>query len=121
LADDHEDGDLARLRLNQDSSLHAPHLVDLEVLSTLRRQAARGALDARRVLFALQDLTDLPILRYPHLPFARRVWELRNSLSPYDAVYVALAEELECVLITTDQRLARSSVPKCTIELLSRR
>lgn len=118
LADDGDDGDLARLRLGQDPSLHAPHLVDLEVLSVLRKQSAVGDLDARRIRLALDDLDDLQLLRYPHLPFSRRIWELRNTLTPYDAAYVALAEQLECVLITADRQLLRSRAPRCDIDVL---
>jgi len=118
LADDHDDGDLARSRLGQDPSLNAPHLVDLEVLSVLRRQASAGQLSPRRVRLALQDLADLPMLRYPHLPFASRIWSLRDALTPYDAAYVALAEELHCPLVTADRRLSRSSGPRCPVELV---
>jgi predicted nucleic acid-binding protein len=105
-------------RLARDPALHAPHLVDLQVLSVLRRQATAGVLDARRAGFALQDLADLPITRYPHAPFARRVWELRSNLTPYDAAYVALAETLGCLLLTADARLARASGIHCDVEVL---
>jgi predicted nucleic acid-binding protein len=118
LADDGPDGDLARDRLAADPSLHAPHLVDLEVLSVLRRHERAGALDGRRVGFAIQDLVDLPIARYPHLPFARRSWELRRNLTPYDAVYVALAEALGCTLVTADARLSRAPGVGCAVEVL---
>lgn len=118
LADDGADGDAARARLARDSVLHAPHLVDLEVLSVLRRQAGAGSLDKRRAGFALQDLVELPLTRYPHTPFARRVWELRGNLTPYDAAYVALAETLGCPLVTADARLARAPGIRCDVEVL---
>lgn len=118
LADDGADGDAARARLARDSALHAPHLVDLEVLSVLRRQAGAGLLDKRRAGFALQDLMELPLTRYPHIPFARRVWELRGNLTPYDAAYVALAETLGCPLVTADARLARAPGIPCDVEVL---
>lgn len=117
LADDGDDGDLARRRLAE-CSLHAPHLVDLEVLSVLRRQAASGHLDARRLALALTDLAALPLTRYPHLGFTPRIWQLRDNLTPYDAVYVALAETLECPLVTADQRLARAPGVSCPVEVL---
>jgi predicted nucleic acid-binding protein len=84
----------------------------------LRRREAQRELDARRVRFALQDLADLPMLRYPQLPFACRIWELRDALTAYDAAYVALAEELGCALVTTDRRLSGSPAPRCAIELV---
>jgi predicted nucleic acid-binding protein len=118
LADDGLDGDLARGRLAADLALHAPHLVDLEVLSVLRRQANAGTLGERRVGLAIRDLIDLPITRYPHLPFVRRSWELRDNLTAYDAVYVALAETLFCTLVTADARLARAPGVGCPVEVL---
>ncbi|MGH8886290.1 MAG: type II toxin-antitoxin system VapC family toxin [Egibacteraceae bacterium] len=118
LADDGHDGDLARLRLAGES-LHAPQLVDLEVLSVLRRHAAIGQLDDRRLALALTDLADLPLTRYPHLVFAPRIWQLRESLTPYDAAYVALAETLECPLVTVDQRLANAPRVLCPVEVLT--
>ncbi len=119
LADDGEDGDAARARLVSDPELHAPHLVDLEVLSVLRRHVAAGLLDARRAGLALHDLVSLPVTRYPHVPFAPRVWELRSNLTPYDAAYVALAESLGCVLVTADARLARAPGTHCAAEVMS--
>jgi predicted nucleic acid-binding protein len=118
LADDGEDGDAARVRLARDPELHAPHLVDLEVMSALRRQAGAGMLDARRAGLALQDLVSLPVTRYPHVPFAPRVWELRGNLTPYDAAYVALAESLGCTLVTADARMARAPGIRCAVEVL---
>jgi predicted nucleic acid-binding protein len=94
--------------------------VDLEVLAVLRRRLAAGDLDNRRAELALRDLEDLPIVRYPHLPFARRAWELRANLTPYDAVYVALAEVLECSLVTADRRLAAAAGVRCRVEVLLR-
>jgi predicted nucleic acid-binding protein len=118
LADDGADGDLARGRLAADPALHAPHLVDLEVLSVLRRQASVGALDERRVGLAIRDLVDLPMVRYPHLPFVGRLWELRGNVTPYDAMYVALAETLGCTLVTADARLSRAPGVGCPVEVL---
>lgn len=120
LADDGKDGDVARSRLAEES-LHAPHLVDLEVLSTLRRSAAAQDVDDRRVDLAITDLTELALVRYPHLPLAPRIWDLRDNLTPYDAAYVALAEALRCPLVTADRRLAESPRIECAIELLEAR
>lgn len=119
LADDDHSGDLARERITADGDLHAPHLLDLEVLSVLRRQSVAGELDTRRVRLAMTDLHDLPITRYPHLPFAQRIWELRHNLTPYDAAYVALAEELDCLLVTADRRLAKVPGLSQMVDVLS--
>jgi predicted nucleic acid-binding protein len=117
LADDGPDGDTARARLRGED-LTAPELLDLEVASVLRRQHAAGALDDRRAAFALDDLQAMPIQRAPHRHLLRRCWELRENITVYDAAYVALAELLQTVLLTADQRLARAPGPLCDIETL---
>ena len=119
LADDGDDGDAARVRLLDDANIHAPHLIDLEVASVLRRSLREGRIEARRATLALKDLIDLALVRYDHLPFIRRIWELRSNLTPYDAAYVALAETLECTLVTGDRRIARAPGLHCRIEFLS--
>lgn len=119
LAVDGRDGELARSRLEDDTSLHAPHIVDLEVLSVFRRRAAAGQLDQRRAEFAIRDLEELPLTRYPHIPIAMRVWTLRNNLTPYDASYVALAEALDCALVTADRRLSTAAGIRCEVEVLT--
>lgn len=118
LADDGEDGDRARERLRGEE-LAAPELIDLEVLSTLRRAARAKRLDEDRSLQALTDLAALPLRRVPHLPLLGRVWELRDNLSAYDASYVALAEALDTVLVTADGRIERASGINCEIVILS--
>ena len=87
-------------------TLHGPHLLDVEVAHVIRRYAARGEIDGDRGRAALTDLSDFPLQRYPHDFLLPRVWELRNNLTAYDAVYVALAEALDATLLTRDQRLA---------------
>lgn len=121
LADDDADGDRARAKLTTDPSLHAPHLVDLEVIAVLRRRSVAGDLDGRRADLAIRDLMDLPVVRYPHVPFARRAWELRHNVTPYDAAYVALAESLDCALVTADRRMAVSPGIRCAVEVLTAR
>ncbi|MGH3753275.1 MAG: type II toxin-antitoxin system VapC family toxin [Pseudonocardiaceae bacterium] len=118
LADDDADGDLARSRLLADPDLHAPSLVELEVLSVLRRQLRLGRLDNRRADLAVADLRMLPLIRYPHLELVSRVWALRDILTPYNGAYIALAETLDCSLVTSDKRLARVSGAACPIEVL---
>jgi predicted nucleic acid-binding protein len=77
-----------------------------------------GLLNPRRAGLALHDLVSLPATRYPHGPFAPRVWELHSNLTPYDAAYVALAESLGCMLVTADARLARAPGIRCAVEAL---
>lgn len=117
LGDDGVDGDRARARLRGET-LTAPELIDLEVTSVLRRQAAGGSLDARRADLAMRDLLDLPLRRAPHRPLLPRCWQLRRSVSAYDAAYVALAEALGIVLVTADARLSRASGVTCDVDLL---
>ena len=83
-------------------------LADIEVVSVLRRKARRGELGTPRAEEALDDLASLPVRRHHASPLRHRIWELRDSLSPYDAAYVALAEALAAPLLTTDARLARA-------------
>jgi predicted nucleic acid-binding protein len=94
-------------------------LIDLEVLSVLRRAAAHGGLDERRAELARTDLREIPIRRYTHVPFLERVWALRQDVTVYDAVYVALAETLRCPLLSADVRLAGAAGIECEVELLS--
>jgi predicted nucleic acid-binding protein len=92
-------------------ALHAPHLVDVEVLSALRRLVSSGEASAERAAEAIADLHDLPIERYPHDILVPRIWQLRENFSAYDASYVALAEGLAdepVPLLTADGRLARA-------------
>ncbi len=87
-------------------TLHAPHLLDLEVAQVLRRFERSGELDAARGREALDDLSDFPLERYPHTPFLDRIWALRRNATAYDAAYLALAEALEAPLLTLDARMA---------------
>jgi predicted nucleic acid-binding protein len=99
-------------------SLFAPHLLDLEVVQVLRRYSAFGEIDSERGKEAIEDLNDLPIKRYPHDIFLHRVWELRQNMSAYDAVYVALAETLPAPLLTRDTHLASARGHEAVIELI---
>lgn len=99
-------------------TLHAPHLLDLEVAQVLRRYASSGEMEPQRGLQALEDLADLPVLRYPHDLFLSRIWELRANLTAYDAAYVALAEALVAPLVTRDGALASRGIHRATVELM---
>lgn len=92
-----------------DVTLHAPHLLDLEVAQTLRRYDAVNAIDHRRLDAALEALVQIDLTRYPHEELLPRIWALRANLTAYDAAYVALAEALDATLLTCDARLARSA------------
>ncbi|MCK6211571.1 type II toxin-antitoxin system VapC family toxin [Georgenia sp. EYE_87] len=117
LADDGRDGDAARKRLRGERMV-VPELADLEVAAVLRRHLRTGSLDERRARLALDDLLALPAERAPHGPLLDRAWELRGSLTVYDAVYVALAEALDAVLLTGDRQLGRALGPRCSVEIL---
>jgi len=99
-------------------SLHAPHLLDVEAAQVIRRYALTGEIDGPRGRAALDDLGDFPLRRYPHSFLLPRVWELRNNLTAYDAVYVALAEALDAPLVTRDRRLADAPGHRARIELI---
>jgi predicted nucleic acid-binding protein len=99
-------------------TLHAPHLIDLEVAQAVRRYATRRDADAKRAREAIEDLADLPLRRYPHRNLLQRVWELRDNLTAYDAVYVALAEVLDAPLLTRDRRLAAAPGIRARVEVI---
>jgi predicted nucleic acid-binding protein len=117
VGDDGADGARARAALaGQDLSV--PDLVDVEVVAVLRRRWLAKALPARRFAAAIDDLAALPADRYPVLPFMPRAYELRANLSACDATYLALAEQLDCPLLSADARLAAAPGPKCAITVL---
>lgn len=95
--------------LEADPFVHAPHLVDTEILHALRRWVRIGHLPAARGRAAFEDLAGLPLVRHPHPPLSERVWSLRDQLSTYDATYVALSEGLDATLVTSDEALARGA------------
>lgn len=99
-------------------TLHAPHLLDVEVAQVLRRYALMGDLDPARGLQALEDLADFPLTRYPHDLFLPRIWELRHNVTAYDAAYVTLAEVLAAPLLTRDAGLASAAGHHAQIELI---
>ena len=99
-------------------TLHAPHLLDLEVASAFRRQVALGAVDAERAALALALHRNLRIMRHPHYPYLDRIWGLRSNFSAYDACYVALAEALGATLLTRDKALASARLQRGNVEVI---
>ncbi len=99
-------------------SLHAPHLIDVEVAQVLRRFARVGELDAQRVGQALDDFADLPLARYPHAMLLPAIWALRSNATAYDATYLALAEALGATLVTCDQALASIPGHRARVEVI---
>ncbi len=102
---------------SRNETLHAPHLLDLEVTQVLRRLALQGVVSVHRADQAVRDLLDLRIARYPHLVFLPRIWQLRHNFSAYDAAYAVLAEKLGGTLVTRDARLASASGHAAAVEL----
>lgn len=100
------------------STLHAPELLDLEVLQVLRRYRLHEGLVESRAATAVSDLAALRIRRHRHELYRSRIWALHENLSAYDAVYVALAEALRAPLLTRDARLTRSPGHRARIELI---
>ena len=112
-------GDMASEHLASDHDQRAPGLIDLEVVSMIRRWLANGQIGVSQADQAIVDLAVHPIERYPHVALLPRVWELQHNLTPYDATYVALAEALGAPLLTANGRLARAPGVQCAIVLLA--
>jgi predicted nucleic acid-binding protein len=107
-------------RLGADGDLHAPHLLDVEFLHSLRRLVGTGRLREDRAADARGDFADLSVVRYGHAALSDRIWELRHDLTAYDATFVALSEALGVPLVTCDARLARAPGHHATVELFQR-
>ncbi len=98
--------------------LHVPHLADVEVAQALRRYVRGGEIDEASAALALEDLRSLDVERHSHEPLLARVWDLRENLTAYDAVYVALAEALDTKLLTCDRRLARAPGMRSRVDVV---
>ncbi len=105
-------------QLLSEEQLHAPHLLDTEVASVIRRKVRSAEIAAAAGWAALDTLRRLGMTRYPGSGLLDRVWELRENLSPYDATYVALAEELACALVTADRRISQAPGLRCAVTLV---
>lgn len=114
LVDGSRQGEWAASVLEEDA-LAAPHLLQVEVANVLRRTALAKRISDETAAHAYQDLLDLRVDLYPFEPFAGRVWELRNTLSAYDAWYVALAEAIGAELVSLDGRIARATGITCSV------
>ncbi len=118
VGDDGADGRLARDELRRSVDAAAPDLVDIEAVAVLRKRWLAGTLSDRRFVAAVEYLEQMEIDRYPPLPFIHRAYELRANVTPYDAAYVCLAENLNCDLVTGDRRLAKAPGLRCSVRLL---
>lgn len=107
-----------RAVLGSDPDHAAPHVVDVEVFSLIRRDRLAGSLDETSASLAVQDLRSWPADRYGHRGLLERAWELRDQVRGWDAAYVALAEALGATLVTLDARLSRATGPTCPIEVV---
>ncbi|MFW5789556.1 MAG: type II toxin-antitoxin system VapC family toxin [Spirochaetota bacterium] len=106
------------LLLEPTESACAPQILDVEVCQVLRRYVCTRELPASRAAVALADLRDLPLIRYGHEQLVRRIWELRESVSAYDASYLALAEAVGGPLVTCDARLGRSHGRRAVVRVI---
>ena len=98
--------------------MHSPHLVDVEIAQVIRRYVLMGEIETERAEQALGDFLAFPITRHAHGFLLSRVWDLRDNLSAYDAMYVALSDALEATLVTHDRRLATAARRIVAVELV---
>jgi len=110
---------IAARALDPAQRLHAPHLIDIEVVQVLRRLHLARELTLERAELAFTDFEKLVVERHAHRSLLRRVWALRSVMSAYDAAYVALAEGLSAPLLTCDEKLSRSHGHDAHIELIA--
>jgi predicted nucleic acid-binding protein len=99
---------VSRVIFAPNQTLHAPHLIDLEIAQVLRRYVRSAVISVERGAEALGDLADFPLVRYPHFVLLSRIWQMRDGLTAYDAAYLVLAEALGARLVTRDRALARA-------------
>ena len=118
LAEDGRAGAVARMAVSRAEGVSIPDVADVETAAVLRKRWIAKELTDERFARALVILPDLPFQRYPALTMLQRTYELRATVTVYDAVYVALAESLDCPLVTVDARLARAHGPRCEIQVL---
>ena len=107
----------ARL-FHRDVEFHAPHLVDVEIVQGLRRLVRTGEVSSGRAADAIADLTEIDLHRHAHLDLLGRAWRLRDNISAYDAMYVALAEAIDAPIVTCDGPLAKAPGHRARIEVI---
>ncbi len=105
-------------RLHGTRLVHAPHVLDLEITSALRRQCAFGSLTQDRGRRALEDFRKMRVLRHRHTPYLARIWEFRDNFTAYDACYLALTEALGATLLTRDKALASAPLQRGNVEVI---
>lgn len=98
--------------------VHAPHLLDVEVMQALRRLVRTGDVPQTRAGEAIEDLAQFPVYRHPHVDFIGRAWEMRDNMTMYDAIYVALAEALDAPLVTCDGPLGATPGHAARVEVI---
>ncbi|HEX6467802.1 MAG TPA: type II toxin-antitoxin system VapC family toxin [Streptosporangiaceae bacterium] len=116
LANDGAEGHQARQRLRGEE-LAAPHIIDLEVASVIRKGLHAGRITAKRARQAFEDLGSFDLERVAHTSLLPRIWELRDNCTAYDAAYIALAELFRVPLVTCDGKMAGASGARCTFEV----
>jgi len=119
LGDDSEAGRTARTELRTAGEFTAPDLIDVETVAVLRKRWLARTISDDRFVAAIDDLLEMDFERVPTARMIRRAYELRANVTSYDATYVALAEALDCELLTGDTRLASATGPQCVIRVLS--
>jgi len=119
VGDDGVHGRSARARISSEMELAMPDLADVETVAVLRRRWLAGDLSDDRFAAGVGALISMPIDRFPVAAFMPRAYELRANVTAYDATYVALAEQLECILVTADARLASAAGVRCPVEVVT--
>jgi predicted nucleic acid-binding protein len=111
-------GESVSAQLSEVTEVHAPHLLDIELASSLHRGVALGTLTGERARQVLEDLRVMRVQRYWHVPLLTRVWDFRHNFSAYDACYLALAEALDATLLTCDKAMASARLRHGQVELV---
>jgi predicted nucleic acid-binding protein len=111
-------GTRVEARLVREDEFHSPHLVDVEVAQGLRRLVRAGEVSPHRAADAIADLAELDLHRHSHLDLLTRAWALRENVTAYDAMYVALAEALEAPIVTCDTPLAEAPGHRARIDVI---
>ncbi len=97
--------------------IHAPALIEVEVVSGLRHLQRQRRVAEDRATIGLEWFLDLGIEKHHGPDLTRRIFALRHSLSAYDAAYVAVAELIQAPLLTADGRLSRAHGHRARVEL----